>query len=119
MVEESKEDYYHVLRQSSQRWHDAKHDLLPWLNHFLAVIRRAYGEFEQRAGQLKAPRGARSALVLDAIERQLGEFSVADLQRECPGVSLDMVRKLLKDLRGKKVKCLGRGHQAKWLKTGK
>jgi len=119
LVEESKEDYYHVLRQSSQRWHDAKHDLLPWLNHFLAVIRRAYGEFEQRAGQIKAPRGAKSALVLDAIERQLGEFSVADLQRECPGVSLDMIRHLLDQQRkAKKVKCLGTGRSARWQKTG-
>src|SRR5208283_5447908 len=84
LVEESKEDYYHVLRQSSQGWHDAKHDLLPWLNHFLAVIHRAYGDFEQRAGQIKSPRGAKTSLVLDAIQRQSGQFSVGDLQKECP-----------------------------------
>jgi Fic family protein len=119
LVEETKEDYYHVLQQSSQRWHEARHDLLPWLNHFLAVIRRAYGEFEERAGQIKAPRGAKTSLVLDAIERQLGEFSVADLQRECPGVSLDMIRHLLDQQRKtKKVKCLGTGRSAHWRKIG-
>ena len=116
LVEESKEDYYEALQRSSQRWHEGKHDLTPWLNFFLAIIRRACTEFEQRAGQIKSPRGAKSALVLDAIRRQPGEFSVADLQRECPGVSLDMIRKLLKDLRGKKVECLGRGQTAKWRK---
>jgi hypothetical protein len=52
--------------------------------------------------------------VLDAIQRQPGEFSVGDLQRECPGVSLDMIRHLLKKLRRKDVECLGRGHQARW-----
>ena len=119
LVEESKEDYYHVLKTSSQRWHDAKHDLLPWLNYFLAIARRAYGEFEQRAGQIKAPRGAKTALVLDAIQRQLGKFSVSELQRECPGVGLDMIRHLLDRLRKeKKVKCLGTGRNARWQNLG-
>ena len=117
LVEESKEDYYHVLQKSSQRWHDSKHDLLPWLNHFLAIARRAYGEFEQRAGQIKAPRGAKSALVLDAIQRQLGEFSVGELQRECPGVGVDLIRQLLARLQKEKtIKSLGTGRSAKWTK---
>ena len=116
LVEESKEDYYEALQRSSQRWHEGKHDLTPWLNVFLAIIRRACGEFEQRAGQIKSPRGAKSALVLDAIRRQPGEFSIGDLQKECPGVSLDMIRHLLKKLRGEEVECLGRGQTAKWRK---
>jgi Fic family protein len=114
LVEEAKEDYYHVLQKSSQRWHGSKHDLLPWLNHFLAIARRAYGEFEQRAGQVKAPRGAKTALVEAAIDAQLGLFSVADIQQACPGVSLDMIRHLLQRLKGTKVECVGRGHTAKW-----
>jgi hypothetical protein len=32
-----------------------KHDFLSWLNHFLTIARRAYGEFERRTGQVKAP----------------------------------------------------------------
>ena len=114
LTEESKEDYYEALQRSSQRWHEGKHDLVPWLNFYLAIIRRACTEFEQRVGQIKSPRGAKSALVLDAIRRQPGEFSIGDLQKECPGVSLDMIRHLLKKLRGKEVECLGRGHQARW-----
>lgn len=116
LVEEAKEDYYHVLRESSQRWHAGKHDLLPWLNHFLAIIRRAYGEFEQRAGQVKAPRGAKTHLVQSAIEAQAGPFRVSDIRHACPGVSLDMIRQVLKNLRGSKVECLGRGQNAQWQK---
>jgi Fic family protein len=59
LIEEAKDDYYHVLQQSSQRWHEGKHDLLPWLNHFLAIARRAYGEFERRAGEVKPRAGQR------------------------------------------------------------
>jgi hypothetical protein len=50
--------------------------------------------------------------------RATGSFSIADLQRECPGVSVDMIRHVLKNLREKrKVECLGRGRNAVWKRT--
>lgn len=67
LIEESKEDYYAVLLSSSTGWHEGKHDLLPWLNYFLAVLRRAYFQFEERAGQVKSPRGAKTSLLEGAI----------------------------------------------------
>jgi Fic family protein len=119
LVEEAKEEYYHVLRQSSQRWHDGKHDLLPWLNHFLAIVRRACGEFEQRARQVKAPRGAKAELVLTAIRQELGDFRLADIERACPGVGREWIRSLLADLKaGGKVSCRGKGPAARWRYLG-
>jgi Fic family protein len=119
LVEEAKEDYYHVLQQSSQRWHNGKHNFLPWLNHFLAIVRRAYGEFEQRAGQIKAPRGAKAELVLAAIRQQLGDFRLADIERACPGVGRDWIRSLLTDLKAAgEVSCKGKGPAARWRYLG-
>lgn len=118
LTEESKEDYYECLNRSSQRWHERKHELTPWFNFLLAIIRRGYTEFEQRAGQIKSPRGAKTGLVVAAIEAQAGAFRVSDIQHACPGVSLDMIRQVLKNLRGKKVECLGRGQNAQWQKLG-
>ena len=49
---------------------------------------------------------------------RLGDFSVADLQKKCPGVGIDMIRRVLKDLQVQGViACLGRGRSAKWRKT--
>jgi len=62
----------------------------------------------------KSPRGSKTTFVLDAIQRRPGEFSVADLQKKCPGVSPDTIRHLLEKLRSKEVGCPGRGHQARW-----
>ena len=119
LVEESKEDYYRVLQESSQGWHDGKHDLLLWLNHYLAIIRRAYVEFEQRAGQIKAPRGAKAELVLSAIRKQLGDFRLADIERECPGVGREWIRSLLSDLKAAgEVSCQGKGPAARWRYLG-
>ena len=43
-----------------------------------------------------------------------------DVQRECPGVSLDLIRRVLKNLRSSsEVECLGRGQNAKWQRKEK
>ena len=57
-------------------------------------------------------------MIISAIDRSVGSFRVADIQRQCPGVSLDMIRKVVKDLRPQ-VECLGRGKDARWEKTAK
>jgi Fic family protein len=119
LIEESKADYYEALRRSSQGWHDGKHDFAPWLAYFLSIVRRAYVEFEQRAGDVRAPRGAKTQLVESAVAAFDAEFSLADLESRCPGVSRDMVRRVLGDLRRTGlVACRGRGRGARWAKRG-
>lgn len=119
IVEESREEYYEALYRSSQGWHEGQHDLMPWLNYFLGILRRAYREFEDRAGQIKTPRGAKTALVEAAIEAFPDDFTLADVERACPGVSRDMVRLILRGMQKKdRVVCLGRGPGATWRKKG-
>ena len=119
LIEQNKERYYEVLEQSSARWHDGKHDAWPAMNFLLFILTQACKEFEQRVGQLKSPRGEKTAMVLAAIARQISTFRVADVQAECPGVGLDLIRQLLARLRKeKKIKALGTGRGAKWEKLG-
>jgi hypothetical protein len=79
----------------------------------LFILKHAYREFEERAGQLSSPKGSQTEMIISAIDRSVGSFRVADIQRQWPGVSLDMIRKALKD-RCAQIKCLGRGKDAKW-----
>ena len=59
-----------------------------------------------------------AAKTQDAIDRASDPFRISELQQACPGVSVDLIRRVLKDLRAeKKVECLGRGQQAQWRKT--
>jgi hypothetical protein len=48
-------------------------------------------------GETKVPRGAKTDQVNSAIEQFVGEFSVAQLELRCPGVSRDMVRRVLRE----------------------
>lgn len=114
-VEEHKERYYETLELSSRGWHDGAHDPWPYINFALFILKTAYKELEERLGQTAAPRGEKTELVTRTIRKAEGTFRVADLQRACPGVSLDLIRATLKKLRAAgRVECLGRGQSAEW-----
>jgi Fic family protein len=115
IIEQSKQSYYDALYQSSQSWHEGRHSLAPWTEYFLGTILAAYREFESRVGVLTNGRGAKTELVLEAIGRFHGNFSVSELQEQCPNVGIDLIRRLLRQEReAGKLECLGRGPAARW-----
>ena len=117
IIEENKDRYYETLEQSSRGWHEGKHDPWPYVNYVLYVLKSAYREFEERVGQLQSPRGTKTELIQGAIHRLNGEFTLSDLERSCPAVSRDMIRKVLRDLqKANEIECLGRGPGARWRK---
>jgi Fic family protein len=116
LIEENKERYYETLEQSSKGWHEGKHDPWPYVNYLLFILKTAYREFEEQVGKMASPKGAKTEMVISAIAQRVGPFNVADIQRKCPGVSVDMIRTVLKKLRPQ-VECIGRGRNAKWQKT--
>jgi hypothetical protein len=119
-IEQHKERYYETLQQSSQGWHEGKHDPWPYINYLLSILKMAYKEFEDRMGRIKSPRGAKTGLIEKAVRDFSSEFSVSDLERACPSVSRDMVRRVLRDLQARgDVECLGRGPGALWRKREK
>jgi Fic family protein len=120
LIEQHKERYYETLQQSSQGRHEGKHDPWPYINYLLSILKMAYKEFEDRMGRIKSPRGAKTELIEKAVRDFSSEFSVSDLERACPGVSRDMVRRVLRDLQARgDVECLGRGPGALWRKREK
>ncbi|CAN5557529.1 Fic family protein [soil metagenome] len=115
LIEQNKERYYEVLKLSSDGWHQGKHNPWHYINFLLYTLKEAYQEFESRAGDVKMPRGEKQDLVKQAIQREPSFFTISDLQRNCPGVSVDMIRLVLKQLREKgSVECLSRGRNARW-----
>ena len=119
LIEQSREDYYEVLKRSSQAWHEAKHDLLPCLNYLLSILLRAYREFEQRAGQVNMKRGSKTGMVEAAVEAMIGEFTLSELERACPTVSRDTVRRVLRQMRDAgKLQAVPRGRSSVWRKRG-
>ena len=89
------------------------------MNFLLFTLTQACKEFEQRVGQVKAPRGAKAELVLAAIRQELGDFRLADIERACPGVGREWIRTLLAGLKAAgEVSCQGKGPAARWRQLG-
>ena len=119
IVENSKEAYYAALNNSSIGWRKNKHNLEPWLYYFLNTIITAYREFEKRALSLKSSKGMKTNMIVSAIDNQADDFSISDIAKECPGVSRDMIKLVLRKLKkSNKIVCLGRGQSAKWKRIG-
>lgn len=115
LIEQHKERYYETLKLSSEGWSEDRHD--PWhsINFSLYTLVDAYRAFESRYGESTAQKGEKTKWVLNAIRNIASPFRIADLRQACPGVSVDWIRQVLKDLRvAGQVECLGRGQNAKW-----
>jgi Fic family protein len=51
LIEQNKDRYYETLEQSSQGWHEGRHDPWPYINYVLYILKSAYREFEERVAQ--------------------------------------------------------------------
>ncbi len=119
IIEESKETYYDTLSFSSRRWHEGKHDIFPWLDYFSGTLVAAYKEFESRLGRFKG-KGSKTEQVKSAIEKFIKPFSVNDIEKACPNVSRDMIRKILRELRDSGlIKSTSMGRGAEWVKKSR
>ncbi len=115
IVEQSKEDYYEALKASSTGWHNGDHDVMPLFHFLLSTWRRAYREFEERAGRQRPERGSKTELVEYALQNLIGPFGIADLERLCPNVSRDTIRLVMNRWREEgRLEILGKGRDAKW-----
>ena len=119
IFEESKKSYYSTLHKSSQGWHESKHDPFPWMEYFWGVIIRAYKEFEEKVVLIKETvggKGSKAELIKLSIRNKIGPFSISDIEKDCPGISRDMIRHVLRQLRDEgKIHVLGIGRGAKWI----
>jgi len=117
LVEDSRESYYDALYQSSQGWHEAEHSLHPWTDYFLGTLLAAYEAFEDRVGELRTQRGAKTQRILDAVEELPDGFKTRDVEELCPSVSRSLIRKVFDELKEQgKLRAEGRGPAAVWRK---
>jgi Fic family protein len=118
VIEESRETYYEALERSSAGWHEGTHDPFPWLEYFWGTLLRAYDEFQERAGRVLDGGGSKTALIEGAVARRRGSFTISEMEDDCPGVSRDMIRYVLRRMRDQGLlRVEGRGRGARWVKT--
>jgi len=114
LIEDSKEEYYRVLKQCSQGWHEGKNEIVPWWNYFLSTLRSAYKEFEHQVESVEA-RPAKSHLVRQTVLGQVEPFTLADMAAQLRAASPQLIKKVLAEMkRAGQVRLVGRGRGARW-----
>jgi Fic family protein len=89
-IYETKNAYYEALRQSQLGWHQAEHDIWPWIEYFAGVLAQAYDAFEAKVA---AARSADGLTKQDIARRHIAalphgsEFRLRDLRAALPGIS--------------------------------
>lgn len=115
LIEKTKESYYDTLYASSVGWHQGDHDILPWTEYFLGIVLAAYREFEDRVGNVASYKGSKSDRIKDTINRFIGDFTIADIERACPDISRPTIYRVLKELKDEGfIKVIEVGRNAKW-----
>jgi Fic family protein len=115
IIEENKIDYYEALKVSSKGWHENKHDPLLWISFFLSTLRLAYKELALKVELSENGEHGKGTIIEKTIQSQIGTFTLRDIQLQCPNVSLQMIKKVLTDMKNNKKLILhGAGRGAKW-----
>lgn len=120
IFEQQKEGYYENLEKSSQGWHEGEHDPFPWLNYFWGVLISAYKEFEEKVeviNESHSGKGSKTEQIKLFINKRFKPFAVSDIEKECPSISKDMIRNVLRQMRDDDIiESVGTGRGAKWIK---
>jgi len=118
IIEDSKATYYESLKASSAKWHEGAHDPHPWINYFWGVLLHAYDEFEDRVGEIRSKKLSKTEQIRMAVERKVGLFAISEIEEECPHISRDMIKLVLRDLRDAGVIAVkGKGRGARWIRV--
>ena len=115
IIEESKETYYEVLRDSSLNWHENENDYKPFANYMLGVIVNAYKEFESRVELVTNPNLSKSDRIREIIKNHIGTITKSELLEMNPDISDTTVQRALADLlKSGEIKKIGGGRYTKY-----
>lgn len=93
--------YYAALYESQRRWHEAGHDIWPWVGYLVGTLSDAYDDFEARVA-------ARRNLVGLSKQERVRQyvlfhaprvFRMRDIRNALPGVSDETIRLVLRGLK--------------------
>jgi Fic family protein len=115
-IYDSKNSYYASLYESQRRWHEADHDVWPWITYLCRILSSAYDGFEQRVAAAGQQTGSKQDRVKEYVLRQAPDrFRRRDVERALPGVSPATIRLVLAELRDEgAIRPEGSGRGAHW-----
>jgi Fic family protein len=97
-IEKTKDTYYDVLAQISDRWHDGENDYTPFIKYFLGIILNSYKDFEYRISSIDS-KSTSYDIVKKTVSEKLGKFTKKEILDLCPSLKSSSVEAALKKLK--------------------
>jgi len=97
-IEKTKDNYYDVLGQISDGWHDGMNDHTPFIKYFLGIILNSYKDFENRIGSVDR-KSTPYDIVKKAVSERLDVFNKMEILEQCPSIKSSSVEAALKKLK--------------------
>lgn len=115
-IEDTKEEYYDALFQSSQGWHENENDYLPFIKYMLGVLLAAYREFNDRVQIWNKKPLTKPQRILEIIKNKLGTVTKSEIKEQCPDISEITIQRTLAELveKGDVIK-IGGGRYTKYV----
>jgi len=116
LIENTKSEYYNALKNVSEQWHEGKNKYQDFIKYFLAILLKAYREFENRV-QLVGKKNSAYEKVEKAVSNILGKFSKSKILELCPTLSSSSVESALKKMYEEgKIERIGAGRTTKYVR---
>lgn len=96
-IHSNKNEYYDVLQQASENWHEGTNDDTAFTKYLLGVILSAYRDFEERLEIVSSKKSAKD-MVKEVFSVKLGQIKKSDIMEMCPNLSRSAVEKALREL---------------------
>ena len=97
-IEQTKEQYYNALQQSSIGWIEGKNDYKPFVKYMLGVLLACYREFNERVNIWSNKPLSKSEQIAEIIKSRLGAITKAEIKRQCPDIAEITIQRALADL---------------------
>lgn len=98
IIENSKESYYEVLKESSYNWHENGNDYEPFVRYTLGIIVSAYREFESRVTLISKINVSKPERIAEIIKGHVGKITKSEIMKLCPDISQTTIQRTLNDL---------------------
>lgn len=98
IIEKTKETYYEVLQQSSQKWHEGENNYGPFVKYYLGVILSAYKDFASRVEHIRNKGLTKADRIRYIFKNKVGKISKSEIATLCPDISITTIEKALSDL---------------------
>jgi len=117
ILEKFNQEFQSALEQASMDSDRSSFDIKPWWTCWMESLWIAYQALNDRSRALSGRRGVKTDMILSMIGFLQDDFSIRQLQQLLPECGIELIRKILKEQKATgKIKCMGRGPNARWRK---